>query len=119
MIFSDRLAEICNRVDGAVAATLVDRDGITVDSHMSNGSIDLEALAAELLAQTQTIARDQRELEMGELRQLSVTTDKYTVLVGSLVDDYSLLLVLRSDGSFGRARYELRRALLQFESDLI
>lgn len=119
MIFSDRLQEICGRVDGAVAATLVDRDGIMVESHMTNGSIDLEALAAELLAQTQTIARDHRELEMGELCQLSVTTDKYTVLVSSLVGDYSLLMVLDNVGSFGKARYELRRALLQFESDLI
>ena len=119
MIFSERLQEICNRVDGALAATLVDHDGITVESHLTNGNLDIEALAAELLAQTQTIARDHRELEMGELRQLSVTTDKYTVLVSSLVEDYSLLLVLNTEGSFGKARYELRRALLQFESDLI
>jgi predicted regulator of Ras-like GTPase activity (Roadblock/LC7/MglB family) len=119
VIFLERLQGICDRVDGALAVTLVDRDGIMIESHVSNGSIDLEALAAELLAQTRTIARDHRELEMGELRQLAVTTDRYTVLLGSLIDDYSLLLVLRNDGSFGRARYELRRALLQFESDLI
>ncbi len=118
-MFTERLQKICDRVDDAQAATLVDGDGITVESVVRNGSIDLEALAAELLAQTQTIARDHRELEMGELRQLSVTTDRYTVLVSSLVGDYSLLLVLGSEGSFGKARYELRRALLQFESDLI
>jgi len=118
-MFTERLQKICDRVDGALAATLVDGDGITVESVLTNGSIDLEALAAELLAQTQTIARDHRELKMGELRQLSVTTDRYTVLVSSLVSDYSLLLVLGSEGSFGKARYELRRALLQFEPDLI
>jgi predicted regulator of Ras-like GTPase activity (Roadblock/LC7/MglB family) len=118
-MFTERLQKICDRVDGALAATLVDGDGITVESVLTNGSIDLEALAAELLAQTQTIARDHRELKMGELRQLSVTTDRYTVLVSSLVSDYSLLLVLGSEGSFGKARYELRRALLQFEHDLI
>lgn len=118
-MFEARLQDICNRVEGALAATLVDHDGITVESFATNGNIDLEALAAELLAQTQTIARDHRELQMGELRQLSVTTDRYTVLVSFLVGDYSLLLVLDSQGSFGRARFELRRALLQFESDLI
>ena len=118
-MFTERLQKICDRVDGALAATLVDGDGITVESVLTNGSLDIEALAAELLAQTQTIARDHRELQMGELRQLSVTTDRYTVLVSSLVSDYSLLLVLGSEGSFGKARYELRRALLQFEPDLI
>lgn len=118
-MFEDRLHQICDKVKGAVAATLVDKDGITVESYPDNGSIDLEALAAELLAQTNTIARDHRELDLGELRQLAVTTDRYTVLVSSLIGNYSLLLVLRNEGSFGRARFELRRALIQFESDLV
>lgn len=118
-MFEDRLHHICDKVDGAVAATLVDKDGITVNSYSINGDIDLEALAAELLAQTNNIARDHRELDLGELRQLAVTTDRYTVLVSSLTGSYSLLLVLSSEGSFGKARFELRRALIQFESDLV
>ena len=118
-MFEDRLENLCARIDGAVAATLVDGDGITVETYSDDGSIDLEALAAELLAQTNTIARDHRELDLGDLRQLSVTTDRYTVLVSSLIGDYSLLLVLSNRGSFGRARFELRRALIQFESDLV
>jgi len=118
-MFEDRLHDICSKIEGAVAATLVDHDGITVESWVENGDIDLEALAAELLAQTTTIARDHRELDLGELKQLSVTTDRFTVLVSSLTGSYSLLLVLGHEGSYGRARFELRRALLQFESDLI
>lgn len=118
-MFEDRLHNICSKIEGAVAATLVDHDGITVETYSENGQIDLEALAAELLAQSSTIARDHRELDLGELKQLSVTTDRYTVLLSSLTGSYSLLLVLSREGSYGRARFELRRALLQFESDLI
>jgi len=118
-MFEDRLEHICKKIDGAVAATLVDNDGITVESYTDNGNIDLEALVAELLAQTSTIAREHRELDLGELRQLSVTTDRFTILVSSLTGDYSLLLVLSNKGSYGRARFELRRALLEFESDLV
>lgn len=118
-MFEDRLRNICGKIQGAVAATLVDHDGITVETHAQNGEIDLEALAAELLAQSNTIARDHRELDLGELQQLSVTTDRYTVLLSSLTGSYSLLLVLNQQGSYGRARFELRRALLQFESDLL
>lgn len=118
-MFENRLQELCGRIDGAIAATLVDRDGITVESHVANGDIDLEALAAELLAQSSTIARDHRELDLGELKQLSVTTDRYTVLLSSLTGTYSLLLVLSDEGSYGRARFELRRALIEFESDLV
>ena len=118
-MFEDRLQQICKKVDGAVAATLVDKDGRTVETPSEKGNIDLEALAAELLAQTTAIARDHRELDLGELRQLAVTTDRYTVLVSSLTGSYCLLLVINNEGSFGRARFELRRALIQFESDLI
>jgi len=118
-MFEDRLQDLCSKIQGAVAATLVDRDGITVESHVENGDIDLEALAAELLAQSSTIARDHRELDLGELKQLSVTTDQYTVLLSSLTATYSLLLVLSDGGSYGRARFELRRALIEFESDLV
>ena len=118
-MFEDRLHQICDKVEGAVCATLVDKDGITVESYTVSGSIDLEALAAELLAQTNTIARDHRELDLGELRQLAVTTDRYTVLGSSLTGSYCLLLVVSNEGSFGRARFELRRALIQFESDLV
>jgi len=118
-MFEDRLRDLCSKIQGAVAATLVDHDGITVESHVENGGIDLEALAAELLAQTSTIARDHRELDLGDLKQLSVTTDRYTVLLSSLTGSYSLLLVLSDEGSYGRARFELRRALIDFESDLV
>ena len=118
-MFEDRLKNLSSRIDGTVAATLVDKDGITVESFSRNEEVDLEALAAELLAETGNIAREHRELDLGELRQLSVTTDRYTVLVSSLTGDYSLLLVLKNQGSYGRARFELRRALLDFESDLV
>ena len=118
-MFEDRLQNLFSRIDGAVAATLVDKDGITVESFSENSEIDLEALAAELLAQTGNIAREHSELDLGNLRQLSVTTDRYTVLVSALTGSYSLLLVLENKGSYGRARFELRRALLEFESDLV
>ncbi len=118
-MFEDRLERLLGRIDGAEAATLVDKDGITVESFSHSDAIDLEALAAELLAEAGNIAREHKELDLGELRQLSVTTDRYTVLVSSLTGSYSLLLVLKNQGSYGRARFELRRALLEFGSDLV
>ena len=118
-MFQERLQSICDSIDGALAVSLVDADGITVESIGDGPGMDLEALGAELLAQTRVISRDHRELAMGEVRQLSVTTDLYTVLVSALTGSYSLLLVLEAKGgSYGKARFELRRAKLQLESDL-
>ena len=39
-------------------------------------------------------------------------------MVSSLTKDYYLLLVLGTEGSYGRARFEMRRARLLLESEL-
>ena len=118
-MFQERLQTICESIDGALAVSLVDKDGIMVESFGDDATMDLEALGAELLAQTQAISRDHRELAMGEVQQLSVTTELYTVLVSALTGSYSLLLVLEEKGgSYGKARFELRRARLSLEDDL-
>ena len=117
-MFGDRLCRIHDRLDGARAVSLVGKDGIPVESHNS-GEIDVETLAAELLTQVRSISDDHRELSIGPVRQFAVTTDSHTVMLGSLTDEYFLLLVMGEGASVGRARYELRRASLDFEDDLI
>ncbi len=52
------------------------------------------------------------------MRSFAVTTDRYVLMISALTDDYYLLLVLHADGNAGRARFELRRAVLLFEDDL-
>jgi predicted regulator of Ras-like GTPase activity (Roadblock/LC7/MglB family) len=89
-----------------------------VESVSSDPDLDLEVLAAELIAQVRSITENHRELDVGEVQQLSVTTDRLTLMVSSVAADYYLLLVLGPEGNYGRARFELRRARLLLESDL-
>ena len=79
---------------------------------------DLEALAAELLTQVRAISDEQRDLAVGDVDQYSVSTDRFTILIGRLQAGYYLLLVLERTSSYGRARFEVRRARLLFEDDL-
>ncbi len=117
-MFEERLSGIRRRIEGALAVSLVARDGIAVESEVADSDLDLEVLAAELLTQVRAIADDHRELSVGAVRQFSITTDRYTLMLGAVSEDYFLLLVLGEDGNFGRARYELRRAPLEFAKDL-
>jgi predicted regulator of Ras-like GTPase activity (Roadblock/LC7/MglB family) len=117
-MFLEQLNSISNRIDGALALSLVARDGIPVESVSADPDLDLEVLAAELVAQVRSIAEDHRELAVGEVQQLTVTTDRLTLMVSSVAPDYYLLLVLGPEGSQGRARFELRRARLLLEKDL-
>ena len=80
--------------------------------------LDLEVLAAELIAQVRVISGDHRELNVGEVRHLAVVADRFTLMVSGVAEGYYLLLVLADSSSYGRARFELRRARLLFESDL-
>jgi predicted regulator of Ras-like GTPase activity (Roadblock/LC7/MglB family) len=117
-MFLDQLSRISNRIDGAVALSLVARDGIPVESFSSDPDLDLDVLAAELVAQVRSISDNHRELDVGDVQQLSVMTDRLTLMVSSVAADYYLLLVLGPEGNYGRARFELRRARLLLEADL-
>ena len=113
-----RLNTLLERIDGALAVSLVAADGIPVATASADGAFDVEALAAELLTQVRAISDEQRELAVGEVDQYSVSTDRFTILIGLLQAGYYLLLVLDRESSYGRARFELRRARLLFEDDL-
>ncbi len=117
-MFAERLQRIHGRLEDALAVSLVAQDGIPVESYGST-DLDIETVAAELVNQVRAIANDQREMAVGPVRQFALTTDKYSLMLGSLTDEYYLLLVLSQGCSVGRARYELRRASLDFESDLV
>jgi predicted regulator of Ras-like GTPase activity (Roadblock/LC7/MglB family) len=117
-MFLDQLSRISNRIGGVLALSLVAKDGMPVESFSSDPNLDLDVLAAELVAQVRSITENHRELDVGEVQQLSVTTDRMTLMVSSVASDYYLLLVLGPEGNYGKARFELRRARLLLEADL-
>jgi predicted regulator of Ras-like GTPase activity (Roadblock/LC7/MglB family) len=117
-MFLERLARVRNRIEGARALSLIDKDGIPVESVSTDPDLDLELLAAELITQSRSISDDHRELGVGEVQQFSVSTDRLTLMVSSVGKGYYLLLVLGPGGNYGRARFELRRARLLLEDDL-
>jgi predicted regulator of Ras-like GTPase activity (Roadblock/LC7/MglB family) len=117
-MYLERLNIVTHRIPGAVALSLVDKDGIPVESVSSDPALDLELLAAELILQVRNISENHRELDAGTVEQFSVTTDDKTLVVSSVTPEYFLLLVLGSQGSYGRASFELRRARLLLEHDL-
>ncbi|HEV3459499.1 MAG TPA: hypothetical protein VHG32_23355 [Thermoanaerobaculia bacterium] len=118
-MFLEQLSRISDRIGGVLALSLVAKDGIPVESVSSDPDLDIEVLAAELVSQARSISDNHRELAVGEVQQLSVLTDRLTVIVSVVTHEYYLLLVLGPDGNYGRARFELRRARLALEQDLL
>lgn len=118
-MFLERLSRVANRIEGAGALVLVGRDGIPVEMVTVVDDLDLETLGAESLAHVQQINSDHEEFAVGTVRQLTLVTKRYALLVSQLVPEYYLLLVMKRGGCLGRARFELRRATLSFESELV
>ncbi|HLX08306.1 MAG TPA: hypothetical protein VKY89_10640 [Thermoanaerobaculia bacterium] len=117
-MFLEELGRISDRIGGVIALSLVARDGIPVESVSSDPDLDLEVLAAELISQARSITDNHRDLAVGDVQQLSVLTDRLTLIVSAVAPEYYLLLVLGPEGNYGRARFELRRARLALEHDL-
>ncbi len=122
-MFQERLSDIASRLEGLEIAALVASDGISVESFAAGqvvpDDLDADNLAVELLTQLKALSENRSELGLGEVSEYSVTTDRFSVMLGKVAAGYYLMFVLSGEASFGRARFELRRAPLVFEDDLL
>lgn len=118
-MYLERLSTISSRIDGALALSLVDRDGIPVESVSLAADLDLETIAAEMVAQLRSIEQQQPELSLGSVRHFAVSSERASILLSVVAQGYFLMLLLEPESPLGRARFELRRAALLFEDDLI
>lgn len=117
-MYRERLQQVSGRVGGDVILSLVAKDGIPVDTVGEAVNLDFDALVAEFMSQVQSLGTSHRELDVGELSQMTITTDRFAVIVSALTSEYYLFLVTEGELSRGRALFELRRARSLFESDL-
>ena len=114
----DRLGKIHQRIPDMLALSLIDRDGISVESIAMHPGLDLEGLAVEMLTRLREIHQSFRELDGGPMSQLTVSSGDRSIVLSCLPSEFFLLLVLSRGGNLGRARFELQRAGLLLESEL-
>lgn len=110
MGFREHLQEVVRSVDGAVACSLMGIDGIEVDTHLvdGEGGIDVRTLLIEYSSLFR-LAREAAEThQAGELAELCIQTDRILTVARLVSTEYFMVVALRSDGNFGKARYMLR-----------
>lgn len=108
-MFRQTLAHIRDRVDGTLAISLIGLDGIAVES-LNENRVPLDVLGAEFGGFIKSIKLSNTELNTGEVQQFSLTTERYLTFLSQVTPEYFILLVMRPDGNYGRARFELARA---------
>jgi predicted regulator of Ras-like GTPase activity (Roadblock/LC7/MglB family) len=120
MSFRQHLQDVCKGVDGSVACTLMGVDGIEVDSHLSAVAedLDLKSLMIEYSAVFRA-ARDAADLhQAGGVSELSINTDKLATVARLVSPDYFMVVALRPEGNYGKARDLLRITAPKVRSEL-
>jgi predicted regulator of Ras-like GTPase activity (Roadblock/LC7/MglB family) len=116
-VFKNILRGILNRVEGAVAISLIGLDGIAIESISENG-IALDVVGAELGSFIKSIRVSNTDFNTGDVLQFALVTEKYITFLSAVTPDYFVLLILRPDGNYGRARFELGKAKLSLRDEL-
>jgi len=117
-VFKNVLAGLQQRVDGAMAVSLIGLDGIAVET-INDQNVPLDVLGAEFGGFIKSIRHANTELNTGEVLQFALVTEKYITFLSEVTPDYYILLVLRPDGNYGRARFELSKAKYLLRDELI
>lgn len=116
-MFRDVLQDIQRKVDGAIAVSLIGLDGIPIETVNTNG-VALDVMGAEFGGFVKSIRLSNTELNTGDVLQFSVVTEKYTAFLSAVTTEYYVLLVMKPEGNYGRARFELARAKQLLRNEL-
>lgn len=108
-MFRTVLGDLKDRVDGALAVSLIGLDGIAIEA-LNDQRVPLDVIGAEFGGFIKSIRVSNTELNTGEVLQFSLVTEKYVTFLSAVTTEYFLLLVMKPEGNYGRARYELARA---------
>lgn len=114
-MFKAALESIIESTDGAIGALIMGTDGIAVEKVLLPEAIEanLDVAATELTSLVRAAQRAGRDTGLGGVRELTLALDAATVIMRLFSREYFVVVALKSEGNFGRGRYELRKAELQ------
>src|SRR5205807_10294407 len=117
-VFHDVLASIGDRVEGTLAISLIALDGIAIET-INTGSVPLDVIGAEFGGFIKSVRLSNTDLNTGDVLQLALFTENYITLLSAVTPEYFLLLVMRRDGNYGRARHERSKAKYALRDELV
>ncbi len=120
-MFKEVLHEALMRTEGCLGALVMGMDGIPVEEvWTSEGrNLNFDVAVAEFSSVIKNLSRINRDIGLGKLGEMTVSTENGIFIFRVVGENYFLTLVLSPEGNFGRGRYELRRAELLLEKELI
>jgi hypothetical protein len=124
-MFRDYIKTLVDRLDGGVGGVLMGFDGIAVDSYAKGGTAggasplpDIQSIGMEFAHLISQVRAGARSLELGLLNELTLRTERLTILVQILNQNYFVACAVLPTGNPGKARYLLRMTIPQIEAEL-
>jgi predicted regulator of Ras-like GTPase activity (Roadblock/LC7/MglB family) len=94
---------------GALAATIMGRDGLPVDAiEMDSGDVDVAALLVEFSSLLGQVQKSAQMFAAGGLEELAIRSEHLTTIIRPINAEYLLCLAMRPTANFGKGRYLLR-----------
>jgi len=118
MDFKSVLREIVNNVDGAIGAGLVGTDGIVIDQVSSKGAFNISEVGAEYATIIKNAKKASENFGLGKTSEILITTEKATMIMMTISNEYFVAIALDLDGNLGRGRLEVKKAIPKLESGL-
>lgn len=107
--FEQTLKSIVSQTPGAIAALIMDFDGIPLASHTaSNLNVEVDAVGMEYSAILKEIRKATQLLEAGNTEEINIRAEKLTVVIRVINETYFVAVVLSPDALDAKARYLLR-----------
>jgi len=115
--FAAVLQDISQRVPETQVVMIMGTDGIPIEKLVVRPDPNLEAVAAEYTTLLRASVSAASDTGLGELRELSVVTEKMTALLVGITGEYFLFAALSPGAITGRARFALRLAGLALQKE--
>jgi predicted regulator of Ras-like GTPase activity (Roadblock/LC7/MglB family) len=121
-MFQAHLKQMVDSIDGGIAGLLMGFDGIAVETYSTPGDgggvPDINTVGMEFSFLLTQVKKAAESLELGTVHEVTVRTDKLTVLMRLISAEYFVALAVRSDSNFGKGRYLLRVVTPKLQAEI-
>jgi len=126
-LFRESIQKLVDRLEGGVGGVLMGFDGIAVDSYLREPAAraadgravpEVQTVAMELAHLVAQVRRSAEGLDLGALGELTLRTERLTVLFRVINKDYFVACAVLPTANMGKARYLMRLTAPKLEAEL-
>lgn len=120
-MFKEVLQEILDRTEGCLGVLVIGIDGIAVEKLWRDDVTDLNLQIAvtEYIALAKDALHLSSDNDLSRFKEMTISNGDESFIIRLLNDDHFLTVILSERGNSGRARYELKRAELLLNNELV